>query len=403
MQTPPNQLPSDEPKTTDAQPSAGDAPAAAPPADPGDRLPIGAIAHAWDGMSAGPMNQVERAIVAAYSEPETPGAPRLDGDGRLRLAYVADGGCVQLEGDEALAALPGMLERTDVFAWIDVCGATPVLVGQIARILGLHPLLAEDIAERDQRAKLEQVEELLHLVLFSLAFDEGQIHNREIDFVLSERFLLSSHSRWWDPLASRHIRMGLRELLRRGPDYLLWALSDDVVDAYFPILDRLGDEIDDLEDQVVGKADRETLERLFTLKRELIEVRRVTAPEREMFNNLSTRDDPTIRAAHALYFRDTYDHLIRVTDELDTYRELVSATVDAYLSTVNNNLSFIMKRLTAITLILAGVGAIGGLFGMSEAQYAFRLDEGPGFWIVLFGSVAIAAVTTWILRRMDWI
>lgn len=180
-------------------------------------------------------------------------------------------------------------------------------------------------------------------------------------------------------------------------------MSDDIIDNYFPILDRLGDEIDELEDRVVERADRALLERLFELKRELILVRRVTAPEREMFNILSSREEKAISADLRLYFRDAYDHLIRLTDELDTYRELASATLETYLSTVNNNLSLIMKRLTGVTVVVAGVGAIGGIFGMSEAQAAFRFDEGPGFWIVAFGSLVLALLAVAVLRKIDWI
>jgi magnesium transporter len=142
---------------------------------------------------------------------------------------------------------------------------------------------------------------------------------------------------------------------------------------------------------------------LFALKRQLIQVRRVTAPEREMFNILSSRAESAISAELQLYYRDAYDHLIRLTDELDTYRELASATLDAYLSTVNNNLSLIMKRLTGVTVVVAGVGSIGGIFGMSEAQAAFRLDEGFGFWFVAFGSLVIAGMAVTFLHRIDWI
>jgi magnesium transporter len=264
-------------------------------------------------------------------------------------------------------------------------------------------LLAEDLTERDQRAKLDQIGGLVHVVLFSLGFEDGAVYERELDFVLGGRFLLTSHSKWWDPRTTRHLKLGPEEAMKRGPDYLLWALADDVIDGYFPILDLLGDEIDELEDQVVGKADRALLERLFALKRQLIQVRRVTAPEREMFNILSSRAESAISAELQLYYRDAYDHLIRLTDELDTYRELASATLDAYLSTVNNNLSLIMKRLTGVTVVVAGVGSIGGIFGMSEAQTAFRLDEGFGFWFVAFGSLVIAGMAVTFLHRIDWI
>ena len=142
--------------------------------------------------------------------------------------------------------------------------------------------------------------------------------------------------------------------MARGPDHLLWAVADDLVDGYFPLMDTLGDEIDVLQDAVIASASPQTLERLFELKRELIAIRRAAAPAREIFNQLTNRDLALVDTEEIVYFRDVYDHLIRVTDELDTYRELVSGTLDVYLSTVNNNLSLIMKRLTGVTVVLAG-------------------------------------------------
>lgn len=323
--------------------------------------------------------------------------------GVVRLSVYEDGKCREWEGDAAMAELPKALRRRAARLWIDVAGADAELKGKVSEILGLHPLLVEDIAERDQRAKLEQIGELLHVVIFSLGFDGEQIYERELDFVLGERYLLSNHSNWWVPRATRHVKGGVAEVLAKGTDYLLWALADDVIDDYFPILDKLGDEIDDLEDLVVARADRSLLERLFDLKRQLIKIRRVTSPQREMFNTLSSREDRFISAETRLYYRDAYDHLIRLTDELDTYRELASATLETYLSTVNNNLSLIMKRLTGVTVVVAGVGAIAGIFGMSEAQAAWRFDEGVGFWAVAFGSLVLAGLAVAALRRIDWI
>ena len=111
-------------------------------------------------------------------------------------------------------------------------------------------------------------------------------------------------------------------------------------------------------------------------------MRRAVSPEREVLNQLTNRENPLIDAETLIYFRDVYDHLIRITDELDTHRELLSGALDAYLSTVNNTLSDVMKRLTAVTAVLAGVGAVAGIFGMSEAAHAFDLRAGLGFWLV---------------------
>ena len=195
-------------------------------------------------------------------------------------------------------------------------------------------------------------------------------------------FLLTAHDASWDPRDGNHLRGGVGPILTHGPDHLLWAISDDIVDGYFPFADRLGDAIDEVQDAVVRKTDKESLERLFFLKRELIDVRRAISPVREVFNQLTNRDTPVIDEDEIVYFRDIYDHVIRLTDELDNYRELASATLDVYLTTINNNLSVIMKRLTGVTVILAGIGAVGGIFGMSEAGNALSGSEAYGFWLV---------------------
>ena len=160
-------------------------------------------------------------------------------------------------------------------------------------------------------------------------------------------------------VAAHHLSGGLTPILKHGPDHLLWAIADDLIDGYFPFADRIGDAIDDVQDEVVRKATPDTVERLFKLKRELIQVRRAISPVREVFNQLTNRDEQLIDADELVYFRDIYDHVIRLTDELDNYRELASATLDVYLTQVNNNLSIIMKRLTGVTVVLAGIGAVG--------------------------------------------
>jgi magnesium transporter len=175
------------------------------------------------------------------------------------------------------------------------------------------------------------------------------------------------------------------------------------VDGYFPVIDALDDEIDALQDDVIQNPTTWTLERLFTLKRELIRLRRAMSPSREIFNQLTNRDLELVKPEHVVYFRDVYDHLIRVTDELDNDRELVAGTLEVYLSTVNNNLATIMKRLTGVTVILAGIGAVAGIFGMSEAANALSTGEGSGFWVIS-GMIGVgAAITALVLRRINWI
>jgi magnesium transporter len=313
---------------------------------------------------------------------------------------VRDGRPTQVAG---LTELRSTLDGSDTSTvWIDLAGPSQQTLAEVTAILGIHPLIAQDIRDRNERSKIVEIGDVLHIVLFALRY-AGEADASEIDVVLGQRFLLTAHEPDWDPYEAPLLRSGVEPLLEHGPDKLLYAIADSIVDGYFPVLDRLADEIDQLQDDVVERASQWTLQKLFVLKRELIQIRRATSPAREIFNQLTNRDLALIRRDHVIYFRDVYDHLIRVTDELDNYRELVSGTLDVYLSTVNNNLSLIMKRLTGVTVILAGIGAVAGIFGMSEAGAAFKGGESTGFWIVTAFTVSVAIVAAIILRRIDWI
>jgi magnesium transporter len=303
---------------------------------------------------------------------------------------------------EDVAGLAAMVADPAARIWVDLVDPPFEVIAAVANDLGLHPLIVEDIDEKNQRAKIVEFEDVIHVVVFDLDY-QGEVHPSEIDLVLGSRFLLSVHQpdrNLAERIASRN---GAGALLAKGTDFLLYTILDHVVDGYFPVMDRLADEIDALQDQVVESPTEWTLQKLFVLKRELLEIRRATSPAREVLNQSTNRDLPVISPEHIVYFRDVYDHLIRVTDELDNYRDLVAGTLDIYLSTINNNLSRIMKRLTGVTVILAGIGAAAGIFGMSEAGAALSDSEAPGFWLVTAFVVLSAVLAAVVLRRIDWI
>ena len=326
--------------------------------------------------------------------------PGTAAGGPVRVSILTAGRLVESEG---LDSVPAMPLPAGTVAWIDVTDPSANQIAKITGLLGLHELIAEDILEGNQRAKIEVTADRIHIVMFALVYGDPIVPS-EIDIVLGDGFLLTAHAALWDPRMTHHLRGdGLAGVLARGADHLLWAVCDDLVDGYFPLMDKLGDEIDLIQDAVIEKGDSQTLERLFELKRELIAIRRAAAPVREIFNQLTNRDLALVDSEEIVYFRDVYDHLIRLTDELDTYRELVSGTLDVYLSTVNNNLSLIMKRLTGVTVILAGIGAVAGIFGMSEAGSAIGKGEPSGFSLVTGIVVLAASVAAIVLRRIDWI
>ena len=327
--------------------------------------------------------------------------------GRITVVAFHAGAVQEWTDAAALGALEGGLLREAAnrpadAVWIDLASPSQTQVGRVAELLGLHPLIAEDIVEGNQRSKIEATDGLVHIVMFALEYGE-EVQSHEVDLVLGDGFLLSSHPATWDPRSGTHFRAGPAPIMQAGADHLLWALCDTIVDAYFPFADRVEDTIDALQDDVMDRADRSTLTRVFDLKRELIAVRRAVSPVREVLNQLTNRDLALIDANEIIYFRDIYDHVIRLTDELDNDRELVTATLDVYLSQVNNNLSAIMKRLTGVTVIVAGIGAIAGIFGMSEAGLAFSGGEAIGFWAVTVATVSISALAAVALHRLGWI
>jgi magnesium transporter len=297
----------------------------------------------------------------------------------------------------------GCLERPDARVWVDVEDATEVTLRQLASTFGLHHLVAEDIIERRQRAKLVIWDDMIHVVLFALEHGD-ELRVTEVDIVLAERFLLTSHPPTWRPSeALAADRRDVDQLMRLGTDMLLYAIIDPLVGGYFPVIDRISDDIDLLEEDVLS-GDRDAIvTRLFQVRRTLVEVRHLVSPERDILFQLSNREMALIAEPHRVYFRDVYDHALRVTDELDTHRELAGGVLDAYLTSVNNSLSEVMKRLTAITAVLAGIGAAAGIFGMSEAATSLGLPHPVGFWLVAAIVAAIGVMVFVYFRRIDWI
>ncbi len=309
-------------------------------------------------------------------------------------------------GETPLASVDDVtkaLADPDTRVWVDLQDAGQTDLDALGACLQIHPLVIEDIAERNQRPKVEYTDDLMHLVVFALVYGESLVPV-ELDIVLGKRFLLTSHPPEWQPLTTGAVtRSTPGHFLAKGVDVALYTVLDTIVDGYFPVVDKLSDITDDLEDMIVRTPDSTLVEQLFTVRRNLLLVRRTVTPEREVLNQLTNRENEHIQPETLIYFRDVYDHLVRITDELDTHRELLSSALEAYLSTVNNNLSEIMKRLTAVTAVLAGVGAVAGIFGMSEAATALSFKEGGGFWFVTAAVLCVGVAITAYFRHIDWI
>ena len=312
-------------------------------------------------------------------------------DGRVEEVMVE-----RIDDIDALIAEPGTL------VWVCVSDPSHSLISDLQREFGLHPLAVEDLRKRNQRPKLDSYEGQHMLVAYEAT--------REAPAALSEMHLFFGHE-WlltvqFGPMPM--VDAALRRFAAGNPamgdavDMLVYLVLDAAVDSYFPELDRLSDRIDALEDRVLaGDADRRGLGELLELKRRLLELRRVLAPTRDMANALLRRDIDIVGDRAIPYYQDLYDHLVRVLDQLDLYRDLLATVVDARMTVASNSLGAIMKRLTAFTVILMVPTLIAGIYGMNfEYMPELSWPLGYAFALGLMASAVIVAVT-WFWRN-DW-
>jgi magnesium transporter len=290
--------------------------------------------------------------------------------------------------------------------WLDLENADDKQLAEIARWFGISPLTLEDLIEQGQRAKLEEGETYYYLVMHSLEFDAATdtISTPELDIVFNEHFLLTAHNAPMPFMA--HLKAHqLNELrpLRRGIDFLLHAVTDALVDSYFPVLDQLDEVFDKLENKVIAHPTQAVQRRLFKLKRGLAQLRHVISPQIEQFNRLGGRIFHIVSDEASLYFRDVHDHLVRIFEVIDSYRDLMSSLLDAYLSTVSNQLNEVMKRLTIIATIFMPITFITGVFGQNFAHAPqVEHDTGYLFWYVLAFMLAITIAQLLYFRWKRW-
>jgi magnesium transporter len=277
---------------------------------------------------------------------------------------------------------------------------------EVGRSFSFHPLTIEDCLHGGQRPKLEDYDGYLFLVLHAIpdrledpcVVDEVE----EIYVYVTPQALVTVHHREDDALTKLRERLEKEPTrLLQPPGFLLHMLADNVVDQFFPFLDRVEEEIDDLEDSVLRSASPALLRRLFTLKRTLIHLRKSLSPLREVFNSLSRRDYPLLDAKVALYMRDVYDHLIRASEIVDSCRDLAATTVEAYLSATSNRMNDIMRQLTIIATIFLPLSVITGFFGMNFEHIPWKSP-----FVLLLAIGAIVTVPVLMLRwfrRWGWL
>lgn len=297
--------------------------------------------------------------------------------------------------------------------WVNVDGLhdTEVLE-RLGDHFGLHPLILEDIADTNQRPKVEVHEDYVYLVVKMLYHREDldRFHAEQVSLVVGDNFVFSFQEQEgdiFDPVRER-IEAGRGRIRRGGSGYLAYALIDTIVDHYFVMLEVLGDDMEDLEGRVVEEPEPETVQDIHRMKRELLFLRKSVWPLREVLNALMRHEEAPFDEDVQPYLRDVYDHTIHVIDTMETLREMVSGMLDIYLSSVNNRMSEVMKVLTIIATIFIPLTFVAGIYGMNFDPEASPLNMpelawGWGYPATLLGMLAISIVMLIYFRRKDWI
>jgi magnesium transporter len=290
--------------------------------------------------------------------------------------------------------------------WLDIDSVhhTDILEAVGAQA-NLHPLVIEDIHNTYQRPKVEDYEQYLYIVLKMISWDEAatEIQGEQVSLVLGENFVLSfkeDPGDIFDPIRTR-LREGKGRIRKQGPDYLAYALLDQVVDHYFLVLENLGEKIEDLEEELVTNPDASTLQTIHHLKRELIFLRKSVWPLREAISSLERGESPLFQPDTLVYLRDVYDHAIQVIDTIETFRDMVSGMLDIYLSSVSNRMNEVMKVLTIIATIFIPLTFIAGIYGMNFTNMP-ELGWPMGYFMVWGLMILIFIGMLIFFKRKGW-
>lgn len=289
--------------------------------------------------------------------------------------------------------------------WINVDGIHNVeLVDRIGKQFNIHPLTLEDIVNTAQRPKFEGYDNYITSVMKMIYYD-SELHSEQLTIILLENTVISFqevHGGDAFDLIRNRIRQGKGRIRKMGADYLYYALHDAVVDCYFNIMEKIGDRIEILEDELIDNPAQATLNQLHHMKREMIYIRKVVWPVRELISNIQRSETSLITDSTGLYLRDVHDHSIRVIDTVETYRDLLSSMMDIYLSSVSNRMNEIMKVLTIISTIFIPVTFIAGVYGMNF-DFMPELRSPWGYATVWLVMLAIMGSLVYYFSRKRWL
>lgn len=292
--------------------------------------------------------------------------------------------------------------------WINVDSVhQPDVLEKIGQCFGLHPLVLEDILNTDQRPKIEDYNEYLYIVLKMLYYNEkrSEITTEQISLIVGAKYVISFQEGIegdvFAPLRES-IRNNKSRIRKMGTDYLAYSLIDAIVDNYFVILEKIGDNIELLEEKLVENPTTDVMHEIHALKREMIYLRKAVWPLREVISGMERGTHTLIQDSTRIFLRDVYDHTIQVIDTVEIYRDMVSGMLDLYLSSISNRLNSVMKVLTIIATIFMPLTFIAGIYGMNF-KYMPELEWRFGYPVILLVMLAISVMMLFYFRKKKWL
>ncbi len=298
------------------------------------------------------------------------------------------------------------LAQRDAQHWIDLEDPTVNEAALLEEPFHFHPLAIEDCLSDVHLPKLDDYENYLFAILHGVWFEaeSDQFVTRELDLFLGPNFLVTHHRGNLRVITAAREQCGknLMNAFPRGVDFLMHQILDGLFDDYLPSLDAIEDKIQMLQVEVFEAPSQDTLDRIFGLKRDVMRLKRICMPQREIVHRLSRGEFPVIGPKAAVYFRDIYDSLYRIVEASFSYHDMIQGTLDAYLSSVNNRLNETMKRLTVISALLAPLTVITGIYGMNF-EYLPETQWRYGYPGVLFGMLAVSGGLLYWFRKKRWV
>jgi magnesium transporter len=352
-------------------------------------------------------------LLKDYQDPGTPPGTLRSADGESGPARIvltsytaADIEVREIADPEALDRLRG----DGRVHWIHVVGLADVaIVEHMGTAFGLHPLALEDVLTLGQRPKAEEFDDTLFCIVQHLTYRRKNLERVQLSLFLGKDFVVTFQPRADDLLALIRERLvkGRTKLRQKGAGYLSYAVLDLIVDSAFPALEALGDQLDAIEEGILEKPDQEDIEQLQCARRELLVLRQVLWPQREVMGRLSREEHELMPDDVRLYFRDCYDHAVQALEVSENFREMASGLLDIYLTSLSHRLNDVMKVLTIISTVFMPLSFFAGVYGMNfNTDQPFNMPElGWKYGYLGFWGVTIAGVVTmlWLFRRKGWL